>query len=416
MSVLPTAADWSALGIEPTGETEAIRRAYRTQLRTVGPETDPDGFQRLRAAYETALASCKPTPATPPADTGTVDIDRFVTLLGAHRAAGDESGAIALIDRTRSAHPPGSGASEAIEDALLDHVALQRTLSPGLFMHLASAFDWRDTQGHAARRDPEHHAVILDRIAAEDFFSAFKTYANSSQGRLETLVLARYDEALALLGAEGIGPEQRNEIREIFDRFLAHGGFLIGRLDGGTLALLREAVEGPPLVGESPVARAPGPSIAARPASPPVSVTDSLSPATRWKIRAGVFALVGAAVLGKIFYKSDGIPAGGNDTALAEAAALPLLKDPKVPWVDMVQEPDGVRVDWAPVMRMRHAIKDLRVGYNDEKPTTVFALPAFDAPIGFIAPPSVTSITMRMRTTDGVWSEVRRYPIPREKQ
>jgi hypothetical protein len=414
MSSTPTPDDWSALGIDPTASVEAVRAAYRTRLRTVGPETDPDGFQRLRSAYETILASYAPTgsASAPAKDIG---IDRFITILAARRAAGDEAGAIALVDATRAAHTPGSADSEAIENALLDHVALERTLSPALFLHLVAHYDWRDVQGHAARRDPEHHAVILDRIAAEDFFTAFGAFARSPEGRLEALVLAPYDQTLASLGAEGIGPEQRAEIRDIFDQFLAHGALLIGRLDGGTLALLREAVEGPALVGD-PVVRTAGSPGRAERAAPPVSVTDTVSPKAKRKIRLGVLAIIGAVVLGKVFYKSDHIPAGGNDTAIAAEAALPLLKNPQVPWVDMVREPDGVRVDWAPVMRMRHAIKDLRVGYNDEKPTTVFPLPQFDAPIGFIAPPEMTAITLRMRTTDGVWSEVRRYPIPREKE
>ena len=416
MSDVPTPDDWACLGIAPTDAADAVRRAYRERLKTTGPETDPEGFQRLRAAYEAALAGARSSPAPPVAsgsDAGQVDADAFVAALAAHRAAGDEAGAIALVDRTRAAHPPGSAASEKIEDALLDHVALQRTLSPALFLHLARLFDWRDTRGHAARRDPEHHAVVLDRIAAEDFFAAFSAYARQPEGRLEALVLAPHGEALELLGRDGIGPEQRAEVRETFDQFLSHGAFLIGRLDGGTLALLRQAVEGPPLLGE-PVARTAATSTAAAPARPAVTIP-TLSTKTRWQIRLGVVSLVVAAGLAKILTHS-GSTYSGKDTALAANVALPMLKDPRTRWVDMVQEPDGVRVDWAPVMRMRHAIRDLRVGYNDEKPTTVFPLPEFDAPIGFIAPPSVTAISMRIRTTDGVWSEIRRYPVPQEKK
>jgi hypothetical protein len=412
MSELPTPDDWASLGIAPTDATDVIRRAYREQLKKTGPETDPEGFQRLRAAYEAALQAC---PSTPAAVVGsTLDANAFVAALAARRAAGDEAGAIALVDETRAAHPPGSAASEVIENALLDHVALERMLSPALFLHLARVFDWRDTQGHAARRDPEHHAVVLDRIAAEDFFAAFSAYAQTPEGKLEALVLAPHGEALERLTKDGIGPEQRAEIRGIFDQFLSHGAFLMGRLDGGTLALLRQAVEGPPLLGES--VTTPRPAAVAPPASAAPRVVPTLSKKTQWKIRAATVALIGAVVLGRALYKSDRPTYGGNDTALAASVALPLLKDPKVPWVDMVQEPDGVRVDWAPVMRMRHAIRDLRIGYNDGKPTTVFPLPQFDAPIGFLAPPNITAISMRIRTTDGVWSEIRRYPVRQEKK
>jgi hypothetical protein len=300
---------------------------------------------------------------------------------------------------------PGSAGSEAIEDALLEHVALERRLSPGLLLHLAARFDWRDTQGRAARRDPEQHAVLLDRLAAEDFFQAFRTYAEAPEGRLEAIMLAPYDRAEELLGSSGIGPEQRADLRGMFDRFLSHGIFLIGRLDGATLALLREAVEGPPLLGDPRQPASPPTASAPPVAAAPQSVA-TLSRAARWRVRL--------VTLGSFFYKSGSIPAGGRDTALPAATALPLLKDPNVAWVDMVSEPDGIRVDWAPVMRMRRAIKDLRVGYNDEQPTQVFPLPEFDAPIGFLAPPEIKTIVMRIRTIDGVWSDVRRYPVRKE--
>lgn len=46
---------WIRLGLEPTQDLDAIRLAYRTQLPAHHPETDPEGFQALRSAYEEAL-------------------------------------------------------------------------------------------------------------------------------------------------------------------------------------------------------------------------------------------------------------------------------------------------------------------------------------------------------------------------
>ncbi len=43
------------LGISPTKDVKAIRRAYSKLLTKFSPENDPEGFQRLRAAYEEAL-------------------------------------------------------------------------------------------------------------------------------------------------------------------------------------------------------------------------------------------------------------------------------------------------------------------------------------------------------------------------
>lgn len=46
---------FSILEIDPTRDEEAIRAAYRGLLISVNPEDDPEGFKRLRAAYEAAM-------------------------------------------------------------------------------------------------------------------------------------------------------------------------------------------------------------------------------------------------------------------------------------------------------------------------------------------------------------------------
>lgn len=46
---------WIRLGIEPTTDESLIRNAYRARLPSHHPETDPEGFQALRMAYENAL-------------------------------------------------------------------------------------------------------------------------------------------------------------------------------------------------------------------------------------------------------------------------------------------------------------------------------------------------------------------------
>ena len=46
---------WNILELEPTQDVSAIKRAYAAKSRTCHPEDDPDGFLRLREAYQAAL-------------------------------------------------------------------------------------------------------------------------------------------------------------------------------------------------------------------------------------------------------------------------------------------------------------------------------------------------------------------------
>lgn len=46
---------WIRLGIEPTDDESLIRDAYRARLPEHHPESDPEGFQALRQAYESAI-------------------------------------------------------------------------------------------------------------------------------------------------------------------------------------------------------------------------------------------------------------------------------------------------------------------------------------------------------------------------
>lgn len=47
---------WNVLGLPPDADSRTIKRQYAALLKKTRPDDDPDGFQRLREAYEAALA------------------------------------------------------------------------------------------------------------------------------------------------------------------------------------------------------------------------------------------------------------------------------------------------------------------------------------------------------------------------
>lgn len=59
---------WIRLGIEPTNDLDAIRLAYRGRLPAHHPETDPEGFKALRAAYDEALRLAREQETAAPDD------------------------------------------------------------------------------------------------------------------------------------------------------------------------------------------------------------------------------------------------------------------------------------------------------------------------------------------------------------
>jgi hypothetical protein len=56
---------WEQLAVGPTRDRAEIRRAYGRRLKQAHPEDDAAAFQRLRQAYELALAQATPDPAAP---------------------------------------------------------------------------------------------------------------------------------------------------------------------------------------------------------------------------------------------------------------------------------------------------------------------------------------------------------------
>jgi hypothetical protein len=119
---------WQTLGIPATSDVATIRKAYASRLRECHPEEDPVAFQRLRAAYETALRAARGANAAAPPERSTglsaatapaTGVSTPAVAVAPAEARGDhEQFEAALSNLERLLKAPGDTDTETLERAL----------------------------------------------------------------------------------------------------------------------------------------------------------------------------------------------------------------------------------------------------------------------------------------------------------
>lgn len=309
------------------------------------------------------------------------------------RRAGDTAGAIALVDRCLAGPEHGAGLSPDVECGLFRMAALDLSLDPALFRHLVDHFGWWDPAGRAARADPEAHAALLDRLAAEDWFATLQSAAHRP-GDPAGIVLGR---PAAPLDAAG-----KQAAREIIARLLHWGDILLDRLDGEDLAALREAVEGPP----QPVSLPP-------PGKPfPTSRFAAFRHRIGWSGQACIVLLLGAVAW--TILDTPGLlrrPPSEQEQARSILAGTPDN------WVEFRRDAARTIVYFTQLTGWRAGLRAVRYGLDTEQPDRTLPLspPGRDDPVGALvqAPATLRFVSVQVTWFDGTASPVRIFRVGR---
>ena len=192
---------WELLGIAPTGDRGAIRRAYAGRLKAIDSGADPDGFRSLRVAYEAALQGAAwieeggggalarvvlepdveiDRPVEPAVRPATPMVPQPLVVTKAHREAPSRGSAENIRQLIRDGRPLEAAAAWASSTELsfrdtkaLSEELAARAIDPEMDLstldRLIEAMNWREAA--ADRRGSPALVAVMQRQLAERWFS-----------------------------------------------------------------------------------------------------------------------------------------------------------------------------------------------------------------------------------------------------
>jgi len=190
---------WQELGIDATVDAAAIKSAYAARLKMTRPDEDPEGFQRLRAAYSAALQLAgqdRLSVVPPPAETETTTLERpadtpvpsdiaemlaerdeTVRSLRQILAGGDGEEAVAAIEAAMARQLLSIDVEIQAVNALIGVLYKDRTIPARRLLEIARRFGWYGVPDQLRGHNGQAERMLCARIDAELWLETARSLA-----------------------------------------------------------------------------------------------------------------------------------------------------------------------------------------------------------------------------------------------